>query len=130
MPIRYAIDDAAGIVAVTAEGDVRQEEDLECFGALVANPGYRPGMGLLLDYRNRVSVATTEQVKQFVEAAARLREAFDGSRCAIVVSEDVAFGMARMYAALAEDSFIPMNVFRDPDEAARWLASEPPDGNA
>ena len=89
MPIRYVIDEASGVVSVTAEGNVRQEEDLECFGALVSDPGYRPGMGLLLDYRNRVSVATTEQVKQFVEAAARLREAFDGSRCAIVVSEGV-----------------------------------------
>ena len=49
--------------------------------------------------------------------------------CAVVVSADVAFGMARMYAALSEDSSVPTNVFRDLDEAARWLSSESPEGS-
>jgi hypothetical protein len=76
-------------------------------------------MGLLLDHRNRESVATTEQVKEFVEVTARLGEAFGDSRCAVVVSEDVAFGTARMCAALSEGTFVPTNIFRDLDEGTR-----------
>jgi hypothetical protein len=126
MAITYEIDEDAGIATVTASGSIGQAEDLECFRALLADRAYRPGMGLLLDYRERESVATTEQVKQFVAAGEKLREAFGDPRIAVVVSGDVAFGMARMYSALAEESSVPTSVFRDLEEAMRWLAGEPP----
>lgn len=127
MPILHAIDEAAGIVTVTGEGDVSHKEDLACFSAVLGDPAYRAGMGLLLDYRTRKSVATTEQVKEFVEAGAKLREALGDSRLAVVVSEEIAYGMSRMYSMLAEGESIPTRSFRDVDEAMRWLEEASPE---
>jgi hypothetical protein len=124
MPVQYVIDEDANVVTVTAVGSVTKEEDLDCFRTLFVDAAYRPGMGLLLDYRKRQSVATTDEVKQYVEAGATLRERFGDSRCAVVVSEDVAFGMARMHSMLAEENSIPTNAFRDIEAAMRWLTGE------
>ena len=126
MPILHEIDEAAGTVTVTGEGDITHEEDLACFGAVLGNPAYRPGMGLLLDYRKRSSVATTDQVKEFVEAGAKLREALGDSRLAVVVSEEIAYGMSRMYSMLAESESVPTRSFRDIGEAMHWLGGVSP----
>ena len=45
----------------------------------------------------------------------------DDSRLAIVVAQDVQFGVARMYQAWADQSDYAVEVFRDPDDAVAWL---------
>ncbi|TLS67224.1 hypothetical protein FEF65_07225 [Mariprofundus erugo] len=44
-----------------------------------------------------------------------------GSKGAIVVANDVVFGLARVYAAIAAQSRIDSRVYRDLDEAVDWL---------
>jgi hypothetical protein len=45
-------------------------------------------------------------------------------RYAILVTSDVAFGIARMYGAFVEDGLLDLRVFRDADEAMAWLRAE------
>ncbi len=44
-----------------------------------------------------------------------------GKRAALVESGTVRYGMARMASILAEPTQIVLRVFRDIDEARRWL---------
>jgi len=126
MPIIYSIDRDRGIACVKADGKVTHREDMECFGNLLSDAEFRPGLLLLLDYRGRESVASSQEVRELVEHSGKVRPILGDARCAIVVSSDVAFGMGRMYSALSEHSFVPTNVFRDIDEARQWLGRGSP----
>ena len=42
-------------------------------------------------------------------------------RIAVVVDDDVAFGIVRMYMAYSDDVPVRINVFRDLDGARTWL---------
>ncbi|PIP02583.1 MAG: hypothetical protein COW18_05265 [Zetaproteobacteria bacterium CG12_big_fil_rev_8_21_14_0_65_54_13] len=44
-----------------------------------------------------------------------------GGKGAIVVATDVVFGLARVYASIAEQARIDSRVYRDMDEAIDWL---------
>ena len=50
-----------------------------------------------------------------------------GGRTALVVSQDVDFGMGRMLAVFAELADFPVDfrVFRDVEEARRWIGGTP-----
>lgn len=121
MPIDYMIDAEAGMVTVTARGPVSQADDLGCFRALLADRDFTPGLKLLLDYRERESVASTDEARELVDEMGRLGKQFGDSRFALVVSSDLAYGMGRMVSSLAERSFPPVAVFRDLEAARSWL---------
>lgn len=59
-----------------------------------------------------------------VEQDRRDRAAVATHRLALVLSKDLAFGMARMYQMLTESTTKNVGVFRDIDEANVWLQSE------
>ena len=48
------------------------------------------------------------------------------SRRAVVVPSDLGFGMARMYQTLRDELGGRVGVFRDFDEARRWVTSSDP----
>ena len=56
------------------------------------------------------------------ELASRSPVLAHSSRRAIVAPSDLGFGMARMYGALREESGGGVRVFRDLDEARRWVS--------
>ena len=121
MPIDYVIDANAGVVTVTARGAVSQADDLACFRALLADRDFAAGLRLLLDYRERESVASADEARELAEEMRRLGELFGDSRFAIVVGSDLAYGMGRMVSSLSERDFPPVGVFRDLEEAQHWL---------
>jgi hypothetical protein len=124
VPIGYEIDEERGLVVVLASGEVTRDEETRRFAALLADPRYRPGLHLLLDYRARSSVASPSEVHRMAEDLKGLRDLLGDALCALVVSTDVAFGTGRMVAALTEGTFVPLRVFRDRDEALDWLRSD------
>jgi hypothetical protein len=61
------------------------------------------------------------QVRQLVLRAADLLRVVKLGPTAIVTTDDVVYGMARMYSVLAEGLGVRTDVFRDLESAARWL---------
>jgi len=52
---------------------------------------------------------------------AKLNPFGPGARRAVVVTNDVVFGMARMYQILTDESSDELQIFRNMDDALRWL---------
>ena len=44
--------------------------------------------------------------------------------CAIVATRDLVFGVSRVLEVRAEDAFAATQVFREPDSAEAWIASQ------
>jgi hypothetical protein len=83
-----------------------------------------PMFFLLADFTQAdLSVLTTDDLRTILSGAEKNGHVRKGGKTAVVVSGDLAFGMARMYEIMAEIQDLPFSVrsFRGQDEALTWL---------
>jgi hypothetical protein len=119
MPIRYSVDRLHGRLLTHADGvvtfqDINAHLDLEQRDHNLDRPE-------LIDARGATTRLTTGQIRRLVQRAANMLRVADLGPTAIVTNDDVIFGMARMYALLADSVGVAAEVFRDVDSASRWL---------
>ena len=124
MPVSYRLD--AGVLHIQAVGQYEAAEVPRTFLAGLADPACPRPVALLVDVRESEMVATRrpEQIREVAEFLAPYVERIAG-RCAVVVSRDSQFGMARMGAVYSEQVGVEANVFRSEDEAVAWLRPGP-----
>ena len=120
METQLQVDGAARVVIVTVIG-VLGDAELQGLGdQLEKNPEVAPDFALLIDLRQADGkTVTSAGVRSLATRALVFSQA---SRRAVVVPSDLGFGMARMYEMLREGRGGGMRVFRDYDEARRWVA--------
>ena len=75
----------------------------------------------LIDARGATVDLTTEQVGRLVGRAAEMLRYVDVGPTAIVTDNQTVYGMARLYALLAEHAGIVADVFPDVESASHWL---------
>lgn len=126
MSIRYHIDADDGVVFSTAAGRLEIGEVLAYMERLRSDPAFSPAYRQLFDFRAVTEVALdSSDLAKIAE-----RNVFGaGTRRAFVASQDVVYGLARMFQVYVETPSQELRVFREIDEARRWLglaASEPP----
>ena len=80
---------------------------------------------MLYDARRRRNIHSTSEVRQIINEVEQLIHAH-GPRGAVafVAMEPAEYGMARMYAALAEHLPFAYEVFNDFENADRWLTEQ------
>ena len=120
MPISYRIDAGRRLVVTTAHGVLTDEDILTLKRRLTDDPEFQTNMCELSDVRSITDLQVTPAGIQKMVALDSISPP-TGYRLAIVVGENVVFGMARMYQSLTERSLPHVNVFRDYDAATRWL---------
>lgn len=125
MPFSYAIDKIRGLVSISARGEITTAEALATFDRIIADPDFREGMKILSDHRELETVVSPAFVRAWIGRIAEEGELFVGSRAALVESSMVRYGMARMASMLAETTPLDLRVFRNIDQARRWLESDP-----
>jgi hypothetical protein len=119
MPIRYSTDPVNRRLVTRADGVVTFAEidahlDIEQRNRDLDRPE-------LIDARGATTDLTTQQVRQLVQPAANMLRLVELGATAIVTTDDVLYGMARMYSILAEGVGATSQVFRDVESATRWL---------
>lgn len=118
MPIQYAIDRNNRLLT-RADGVVTFDEinghlDLEQLNRDLDRSE-------LIDARDATTDLMPAQVRQLVMRAAAMLRVVKLGPTAIVTTDDVVYGMARMYSILAEGVGARAEVFRDLESAIRWL---------
>ncbi len=120
--VRTLIDIGAGLVIHEAEGPLSLDEIQSELQATLANPAFSPGMKTVWDLRGASIAALTERaVRSLVDFNLVRKEQRGGGRAAIVASQDVDYGVARMFQAYAEELPWETMVFRGLDDALPWL---------
>ena len=118
MPCDYTIDLARSLVLSHGWGVVTDREFLAHARALTADPRFAPNFHQLVDLRDVTNVQLTASgIRELVS----LNPFGAGARRAVVVTNSVAFGMARMYQILSDDSPDELQIFRKMDNALQWL---------
>jgi stage II sporulation SpoAA-like protein len=114
------VDGASRVVIVTVSG-VLGDAELQSLGdQLEKNPEVAPDFALLIDLRQADGKSVTSAGVRSLATRALVFAA--ASKRAVVVPSDLGFGMARMYEMLREGRGGGMRVFRDYEEARRWVA--------
>src|SRR5262245_38743305 len=119
MPIHYAMDDVHRRLLTRADGvltfhDINAHLDVE-------QRNRDLGVPELVDARGATTDLTLEQVRRLVRRAADMLRVVDLGATAIVTTNDVVYGMARLYSVLAESEGVVADVFYDIESATRWL---------
>lgn len=123
MPISYRIDAGRSLVLTAASGTLTDEDVLALKERLARDPAFSPDMKELSDCRGieRLDV-TPAGIRAMVEQDESDSDGAATHKLALVLSTDVAYGMARIYQSLSEvHDNENVGVFRDLDEAKAWL---------
>ena len=123
MSITYSFEPESGILRTRCAGHVTLEDTLEHFRQVAEDPALPKRYKALLDIDQLTSVPATAQLRGALSGLDRILKDAVWDRWAIVAQSDVAFGMSRMFQVFLEDLGVPCRVFRDLDDAERWLAS-------
>ena len=123
MPISHTLDQTRGQMRTTVTGPVTADEILTHFET--ARREQALTYAELIDARGATEpIISVAEVWRVASAVRKSQVGQNLGRRAVIVTNDAAFGMTRMFAALVSDSF-PMNVFRDQKEAEKWLSESP-----
>lgn len=122
MPISYRIDVEHCLILTTASGTLTDDDIVQHKARIVQDPDFRPGMKELSDIRGVDQLNVTPAgIMEMVNQDAKDSTTVGSHQLALVVSKEVAFGMARMYQSLTKPNIETVGVFRDIDEARVWL---------
>ncbi len=119
MPFSYKIEE--GIVFTTATGETTAQEQAVFKRTWLADPDLPTP---LLICREVVDVGRTPNWSREQARVATSMDYPEGTRPAIVVGKDLHYGMARQYKSWADDPSFEVGIFRDRDEAIKWLRQE------
>jgi hypothetical protein len=119
MHVKREIDASDRVVILGVSGELSDEGLQSLAAELRTAPEITPDFGLLIDFRNAVGRDVTSQGVRALATESLVLS--PDSRRALVVPSDLGFGMGRMYQMLREGQGGQINVFRDIDEARRWV---------
>ena len=120
MEVERTIDPTTRVVVLTVSGEIGDAELLRLGDELAETPDLESDFALLIDLRQaRGEKVTTAGVYRLVERGLVLSAE---SRRGVVVPTNLGFGMARMYEMLRKNRGGSPRVFRDYDEALRWVS--------
>ena len=116
----------------TFSGTVTDAELLSRYKSFMQSKDWQPGMNELVDMQQasmgQLSSAGLRQLQEFVEEFLSARNA--AMRTAIFAPNDLPYGLARIYSALADSSPELIKTFRDREEARLWLDQPDPDAES
>ena len=123
----YRIDPEAKLVHMIGSGRLTDEEMLACVVALRSDPGLVPDAVVLSDMRAITMGFSSQGVRKMLDIMVDTADRRAETKGAVVVGNDVTFGMARMMSLMADERVSPVfRVFRDLDSACEWLGIDPP----
>jgi hypothetical protein len=124
--IHDRFDAERNVLFVSFEGLISDEDLVKYAQRIATSPAIPPGHGELVDLRRvEVGEVHSHTLRRIAELFAGADRTPERSRVAIVASDDVAYGLSRMYQAFRSESPLDLRVFRAMNEARAWLGLEP-----
>ena len=127
MPITYSIDVDEKLVYIVGSGRLTDEEMVDCVRDLRSDPMLQPDMNVLSDMRAIEMGFTPNGIRKMLDIMVSTEDRRSEAYAALVVTQDVTFGMGRMLQLRARDHVTPhFEVFRDLEKARDWLEEHRP----
>ncbi|MGD8367808.1 MAG: STAS/SEC14 domain-containing protein [Desulfobacterales bacterium] len=121
MALNFTVDD--GILVIQGGGNWNFGEMKKTLKEAVRALGDRRAAGVLFDDRNSGFTGHHEDFNDMARFRKMLADRI-GTKMAVVVSDDLHFGLARMSSAIHSFYGIDIEPFRDREEARQWLSEQ------
>ena len=121
MPHVAKLDRQLGVIAVEYRGEFDCREIARAFDELVAPRGFQRGLKCIADFRRAHTALTGEEVRQLAAVTQNTDHAWGQAKWALIASDDLIYGLSRMYSALTSDHEVRTHVFRTVEAANDWL---------
>lgn len=126
MAVNTEIDEKRNLLIHHFSGSVSLQTLMKTIENTLTNPKYRVGMNAIwvCDDGTKVNLSSedTQKVSEYA------RKVFDKKgmsyKLALVASDDLPYGMTRVYEGWSNDRPITINIFRQLDEAFAWIEEE------
>lgn len=125
MPIEYGIITDQKLAYIRAWGKVSAEDIMMKGAAMFSEKSWKNGYHIICDYRDIEDLhADMEDVQRIVNQDKDNEAIFDRSRLALVATEDLVYGVSRMWELLSQDNRQEKMIFRNMEDAIEWLGLE------
>ena len=119
MPFDYEYEKEQRRHRVRWVGPVTTAALIEAHDEIQGYPHFDPGDDQILDFREATSFDLSTDS---IEGVTRRKPSFGAtSRRAFVTPDDLGFGLGRMFEQLRDGQAGEIRIFRDMEEAERWL---------
>jgi hypothetical protein len=110
------------VLSLECVGSYAIEDLKNAFHEGLADPACPPRVALLFDVRKSASLSmrTAAEMQDVARFLGEHAETI-GRRCAVVVAEDVQYGLIRMGSTFGQDSGVRTEIFREVPQALAWL---------
>ena len=123
MPIFTEVIKSRRLVVTSAEGFLTLKELAEKQEALLTHPDFDPIFDHLFDLSG---ITNVEDLKvSELQRLASVRIFSESSRRAIIAPGDLVFGFSRMYEVFSNSTEFNYSVFRNREDALKWLEAKP-----
>jgi hypothetical protein len=122
--IRYTVDHETRTVRVTARGVVAASDHEAHVRGLAAAGLF--GYQRLEDYREAFVAGSRDELQRMLAVVQELRRTHRPARTAFVTTNDMFYGMLRMYEVLQVEDGHQFRVFLDRTEAEAWIGGGSP----
>jgi len=127
MPADYTIIPDRNWIDLKAWGVITEQEVFDTFRAYIADPGFRPGMHILVDIRKVELKANLNAVQNFIELLSAHRQTRgENYRLALLVSYSFQETIAQLFSRYAKALPFECEVFKDRDTALAWILADAP----
>ena len=121
MPIHFTVDPVARLVVYVVEGNATREEAIEFLDAVLGHSDFCRGFNFLGDRRDVVHSPGSGCIYGVADEVSLRQKPLAPCKWAVIVSNDSAYGMTRMWGILTERTRIEILPFRRAAEATYWL---------
>ena len=123
MPLTYQIDTDSRLLVVRGEGVITQPERMQTMLAWIKDPAFKPGLDTFCDFSAAESTPKLSELREVVATIGEHTQTIGPKKVAILASQPITFGVARVFEALAqvEETPLQVKVFFDRELAWAWL---------
>ena len=123
MPISYQIYPELKLVYAKGTGKLHLADVIDHLLCLANDPAYLAPMLKLVDCREMdLEGFSFSEVRRVAAMKEGLLDHFRGERSAFVMNSALGYGIGRQHQSLMGDADLDIGIFRDFNEALRWLA--------
>jgi len=121
MPHTIRFNSELGVIVLRAKRSMDFVELESALEELVHVPGFTGGLSLIVDFRGSDTPITTSEVRRLAVYAQQTDARWGDTKWCFLASDDVTFGLSRMFMALTSKHQVETHVFRDLESANDWL---------
>jgi hypothetical protein len=122
MTVSYRIEPELKLIRTRCIGDTTLHDVQAHFAELRAHPDLPQPLDVLLDFTELTNLPRLDQLETAAGSTASLTPRLRWGVMAIVVRDEQAFQISRVYEALISHYFEGVRLFHSADEAESWVA--------